>query len=326
MFLLIKQIFCDVSVWVRGLFYGSAGTVGVEDRGRKVGKGFFRGLKNLAGFGSDVSIRENLETALEQRGPSRLMLLNVLGFRRLRVEDVMVPRADIVAVDERIRLDDLLTLFGKAGHSRIPTYRDTLDDPTGMVHIKDMMAYITRTACLDKDSDLSLDLQQVDLSSRLSSTYLVRRVLFVPPSMFAVDLFVQMQANRTHLVVVVDEYGGTEGLLSIEDLVEEIVGEIEDEHDTNTPLQIVYEKDGSYVADARASIEDLRRLIGTNINLSIVEEEVETLGGLIFSLSGRVPACGEFVICEEGGLTFEILDADLRRVKVLRIHCHRKED
>ena len=303
-------------------------------------------LKAALGLGPDVSIRQSLETALEHPGPmtavfspeERLMLLNILGFRQLRIEDVMVPRADIIAVDETTELGDLLRIFEKAGHSRIPTYRDTLDDPSGMVHIKDLMGFVTRqgrhgrvaqrastppappdAAAPPRVAPASLDLGKVDLGKTLSSTKLVRPVLFVPPSMPAVDLLVQMQATRIHMALVVDEYGGTEGLVSIEDLVEEIVGDIEDEHDPAEDAQIVASEDGSYIADARAMIEDFRELIGKDLGLSEVEEDVDTLGGLVFSLLGRIPVRGE-IVTYPGGLEFEVLDADPRRVKRLKVH------
>ena len=311
-----------------------------EERSERREPGWLSRFKAALGLASDVSLRASLETALEHPGSmaqvfspeERLMLINILGFRQLRVEDVMVPRADIIAIDETVTIADLLRVFEKAGHSRIPTYRETLDDPTGMVHIKDVMGWMTAQArrvrprkgaeggesAAKPERGITLDLASVDLKKPLAGVKLTRPVIFVPPSMPAVDLLVKMQTTRVHLALVVDEYGGTDGLVSIEDLVEEIVGDIEDEHDSDEEAQIAPQADGSFIADARAPIEDFRELIGFDLGLSEIEEEIDTLGGLVFSLLGRVPVRGE-IVAYPGGLEFEILDADPRRVKRLRV-------
>lgn len=301
--------------------------------------GWLARLKASLGLVSDQSLRENLETALERpeslsaafSPEERLMLLNILGFRELRVEDVMVPRADIIACEENVRVSELMQLFRSAGHSRIPVYHETLDDPRGMVHIKDLMSWITSRAAngrrrAPQPDDArpapkkrgAIDLERVDISKTLAAARIVRPVLFVPPSMPAVDLLVKMQSTRVHLALVVDEYGGTDGLVSIEDLVEEIVGDIEDEHDpANAPL-IERTEEGDYIADARYAIEDFSTLIERDPGLADYGDDVDTLGGLVFTLLGRVPVRGE-VVSDPNGLEFEVLDADPRRIKKLKV-------
>jgi len=247
---------------------------------------------------------------------------------------VMVPRADIIACEEGVQIGKLLKIFRSAGHSRIPVYRETLDDPIGMVHIKDLMAWMTaraqngrrrsRAAAGTSEAgrkpaaDGGFDLRRIDFAKPLSSAKIIRPVLFVPPSMPAVDLLVQMQATRIHLALVVDEYGGTDGLVSIEDLVEEIVGDIEDEHDATQTARIEPTEEGGYIVDARFSIEDFRAMIGRDLGLAAAEEEVDTLGGLVFSELGRIPVRGEIVTYNDS-LEFEVLDADPRRIKKLKV-------
>jgi CBS domain containing-hemolysin-like protein len=234
-------------------------------------------------------------------------------FHLLSVEDVMVPRADIVAVEASATLTELSETFKEAGHSRLPVYKETLDEPTGMVHIKDVMPYL-----------------MFDAKGRNGKTYpdkkvlqyIRRPVLFVPPSMLAQDLLKRMQARRSHMAIVVDEYGGTDGIVTIEDLIEEIVGEIDDEHDDVDPeIQIVTGKGGRSVweADARTAIDDFEEALGRDFATADEEEDVDTLGGLVFTLAGRVPERGE-IIRHPDGIEFEVLDADPRRVKRLRIN------
>jgi CBS domain containing-hemolysin-like protein len=257
----------------------------------------------------------------------------------MRVEDVMVPRADIDAVDIQTPIADLLKAFARAGHSRMPVYRETLDDPIGMAHIKDAMIWITRTASgktpktggktpkngdQDEDGDaVPLDLTAVELSQTLQATGIVRPVLFVPPSMSARMLLARMQASRTQMALVIDEYGGTDGIVSLEDLVEIIVGEIEDEHDDEEVPAIEKTAEGQYVADARTPIEDVRELIGPAFDVGEHDDDVDTIGGLVFSLIDRVPSRGEIINALEG-FEFEVLDADPRRIKQLRIRERRK--
>lgn len=286
--------------------------------------------------------REIIEEVLENEAniarsfsaPERLMLGNLLRFGELRVEDVMVPRADIIAIENSATLGELLQIFQQAHHSRIPVYQGTLDDPRGMVHIKDLMSWITRqapsrTAAPEAEAASGSDpqarrkealhLEGVDLSLPIADADIRREALFVPPSMSGLDLLLRMQTTHIHLALVVDEYGGTDGLVSIEDLVEEIVGEIEDEHDqSNTPL-IVDDAEAGLIADARAPIEELEERLGFSLLPPEREEDVDTLGGLVFTLAGRVPVRGELVR-HDSGLEFEVLDADARRIKKLKIH------
>ena len=278
-------------------------------------RSLWRGLLG-ASAASDPTLRESLEEALEGRDgegraltpAERHMLANILSFGELRVDDVMVPRADVVAVEEGDTLAELLRLYASSNHSRMPIYRETLDDPLGMVHIKDVVEYLT-----PPDAENPKPVKPFSLKA-------VRRdLLFVPPSMPALDLLVKMQATRIHLALVIDEYGGTDGLVSIEDLVEEIVGEIEDEHDTDEGPAFATREDGTIDADARASIEELEEMLGVKLVGEESEDDVETLGGLVFSLVGRVPVRGE-LIKHPLGLEFEVRDADPRRIKRLRIH------
>ena len=237
----------------------------------------------------------------------------------------MVPRADIVAVSADTNLGELLNLFRTAGHSRLPVYGETLDDPKGMVHIRDFLDFIAMRADGGAaqsgagDGMPSPSLGQIDLSMALSSANILRPVLFVPRSMPAIDLLVRMQATRTHMALVIDEYGGTDGLVSIEDLVEMVVGDIEDEHDDATARMIVQGENDTYIADARASLDEVTEALGVDLNDEDSAEDIDTLGGFIVTLAGRVPSRGE-LIAGPGSLEFEVLDADPRRVKRVRIH------
>jgi CBS domain containing-hemolysin-like protein len=277
------------------------------------------------------SIRHDLEDVLAETvedtdfsPQERAMLKNVLSFHRIRVEDVMVPRADIVAVAADTNLGDLLNLFRTAGHSRLPVYGETLDDPKGMVHIRDFLDFIAMRADSGASEAGASDeaplpsLGLIDLSMALSSANILRPVLFVPRSMPAIDLLVRMQATRTHMALVIDEYGGTDGLVSIEDLVEMVVGDIEDEHDEDSTLTIVEAAEGAYIADARASLDEVKETLGVDLTEEEGAEDIDTIGGFIVTLAGRVPSRSE-VIVGPAGLEFEVLDADPRRVKRLRI-------
>ena len=279
------------------------------------------------------SIRQDLEVVLDAGAPAdsslspveRTMLRNILTLRERRVEDVMVPRADIVSVQQDMTLGELIKVFESAGHSRLAVYNDTLDDPVGMVHIRDVVAYMAARAAVRPDAKkkkpvpANLDLRVVDLSVQLSSSKLVRECLFVPPSMPVIDLFAKMQATRIHLALVIDEYGGTDGLVTIEDIVEQIVGEIEDEHDEDEAPSVVRQPDGSFLADARASLGDVTATLGTEFDVGDAAEEVDTLGGYLFMKIGRVPVRGELVP-GPGEFEIEVYDADPRRVKRLRIY------
>jgi len=305
------------------------------ETGRDGGEGFFtRALRHLFGWKAG-SLRQDLEVVLENGTPAdtgfspaeRTMLKNILELRERRVEDVMVPRADIVAVQQDISLGELIKVFESAGHSRLAVYNDTLDDPVGMVHIRDLIAYMAARAAVrpevnagrKKPLPANLDFKAVDLSVGLSSTKIVREVLFVPPSMPVIDLFAKMQATRIHLALVIDEYGGTDGLASIEDIVEQVVGDIEDEHDEDEAPSVVRQPDGSFLADARASLDDVTATLGAEFDIGDAAEEVDTLGGYLFMKIGRVPVRGELVP-GPGDFEIEVFDADPRRVKKLRIY------
>jgi CBS domain containing-hemolysin-like protein len=285
------------------------------------------------------SLREDLADALSEQATGtvfsvgeRAMLNNILRLRELRVEDVMVPRADIEAVELSTALGDLLTLFEESGRSRMPVYQDTLDDPRGMVHIRDVVGYITRAAKQKKGGRatrkvpaLPLDLANVDLGKRIGDLGIVRPVLFVPPSMLASDLMTRMQTARIQMALVIDEYGGTDGLVSLEDIVEMVVGDIEDEHDEDEEPMITRTGEGIFVVDAKAEIEDVAEAIGEAFTGGEHEEYVDTIGGMIFNALGRVPARGE-VVQAIPGFEFHVLDADPRRVKRVRIVQGRTAD
>lgn len=286
-------------------------------------------LLGKIGLRSGALIRGELEDALEEgendsgfSPEEREMLRNVLRLRIQRVNDVMVPRADIVAVDIDTTLGELLRLFRTEGHSRLPVYSDTLDDPRGMVHIRDFLDYIAaraEAASGQETAGSSPDLGRIDLTTTLAEAKIFRPVLFVPPSMPALDLLVKMQTTRTHMALVIDEYGGTDGLVSIEDLVEIVVGDIEDEHDDAATQMITAEEDGSFIADGRTSLEDVEEMLSIDFDSVDIAEDVDTVGGLIATLAGRLPVRGE-VINGPLGLEFQVLDADPRRIKKARIH------
>ena len=253
------------------------------------------------------SIREEIEELIEEREEDdepidpheRILLANILKLHDLVASDVMVQRVDIVGIEVETPFDEALRIFVDQGHSRLPVYREGLDDVVGMVHVKDVLPY-------------AVDRRPARLAK------LVRKVLFVPPSMPVLDLLLQMRLSRVHMAMVVDEFGGIDGLVTIEDLIEEIVGEIEDEHDDADAPKLIERADGTAIADARTRIEEFEARAGMKLMPPGEEEEAETLGGLVFTLAGRVPKRGE-VIQHPAGLSFEVLDADPRRVKRLRV-------
>jgi CBS domain containing-hemolysin-like protein len=284
-----------------------------------------------------MGLRESLEGALETheaqnpgetvRDEAKSMMLNIIEFSSLRVDDVMVPRVDIVAIDETDTMRDLLEKFIEANHSRVPVFRETLDGVTGMIHVKDFIRWMSakgarkkKTAKTEKPSLAGLSIAASELSVPVKQAGFSREVLFVPPSMPATDLLVRMQASHTHLAIVIDEYGGTEGLVSIEDLVEVIVGDISDEHDTDEDLHIKPVEDRIYSADGRVDITQLEELLKVDLLSDEEEEEADTLAGLVFKIAGRVPTRGE-IIRHDSGIEFEILDSDPRRVKRVRINA-----
>ena len=273
----------------------------------------------------------------EERG----MMLRTMRFSALRVDDIMVPRADIIAIDENDSVDNLLRTFDSAGVSRIPLFRETLDDPRGMVHVKDLVRWMMgdsqgrppaegraapqpklQTPTVNETSpllDIAAAFARLDLSRSVGSARLRRQVLYVPPSMPAMSLLVRMQAQKMHMAIVVDEYGGTDGLVTIEDLVEQIVGDIEDEHDEVEASNIIDDPKLGLIAVARTPVKELEVLLGVKLLEGEAEAEIDTLGGLVFSLVGRVPSRSE-VVRHPSGVEFEILDADPRRVKKVKVH------
>ena len=297
---------------------------------------------------NSTSLRKDLAEALMTDAGSdtafspeeRAMLNNILRFREVRVEDVMVPRADIEAVDQDISIGELMILFEESGRSRMPVYCDTLDDPRGMVHIRDLLSYVTKQARnkrrtgtpksasvpvpADKQDKtpkqapkLDFDLGRVDLQKTVAEANIIRQVLFVPPSMLASDLMERMQAARTQMALVIDEYGGTDGLASLEDIVEMVVGDIEDEHD-DEDAKVQKTSEDVFVADARVELEELAEVIGSDFDIRDQIDDVDTLGGLVFAALGRIPVRGE-VVQALAGFEFHIMDADPRRIKRVRI-------
>jgi CBS domain containing-hemolysin-like protein len=301
---------------------------------RAVGEGWFtRVLRAVLGWKTS-SIRADLKDVLEDAtgetgfSPTeRIMLHNILGLRERRIADVMVPRADIIGVQREISLGELMKVFESAGHSRLVVYEETLDDAAGMVHIRDLVAFMTMRAAAGakantrrkKPFPAGLDLKAVDLSMPLSAASIIREILYGPPSMPVLDLLAKMQATRIHLALVVDEYGGADGVVSIEDIVEQIVGEIADEHDDDYAPGIIRQADGSFLADARASLEHVTAIVGPEFDVGEVANEVDTLAGYVMTRIGRVPVRGELVP-GPGPFELEILDADPRRLKRLRIY------
>lgn len=283
------------------------------------------------GLGEEPDLREVIEDALARgkeagghtfSAQERAMLRNILRFGKLTVEDVMVPRADIIAVEDAITIAELLRVFREAEHSRLPVYNETLDDPRGMIHIRDLMSWITTAA---EKNATTLDLAPVDLGKTAGAINIVREILYVPPSMPVLDLLLRMQSSRLHLALVVDEYGGTDGLVSIEDLIEEVVGEIDDEHDVAEEPLIREDARHGVIADARTPIETLEQRFGIELLSPEQEEDIDTIGGLVFALAGRIPAQGERVH-HPSGIEFEVLDADPRLIKKLRIHTPKQHN
>jgi CBS domain containing-hemolysin-like protein len=272
-----------------------------------------------------VSLRDDLEVALESEEnggtadftqSERAILKNVLDLADKRVEDVMIPRADIVAIEDVETLGTLVARFRQVGHSRMPVYNDSLDNIIGFIHVKDALRRITEPA-VDPEATVPVKLVSSPLRSKLEKLDLLRQVLFVPPLMPVGDLLQQMQLKRVHMAVVIDEYGGTDGLVTIEDLLEAVVGEIEDEHDDDVAL-VRKVNSNVFIASARAELEEVREVIGSDFDPGRHAEEVDTLGGLVFELAGHVPVKGE-VITGIKGFEFEILQADSRQVKRVKI-------
>lgn len=262
----------------------------------------------------EPTLRESLEEVIEEHDEEgegealgddeRAMLMNVLRYGELRIDDIMVPRADIAAIEASTSLDDLIGKFSGAVHSRLPVYRGSLDDLVGMIHVKDVVRLFASPNAHRDNATIG---------------ELLRPLLFVAPSMKLIDLLVKMRVKRTHMAIVVDEYGGTDGLVTIEDLVEQIVGDIEDEHDETTPQRLIARGGGVYDADARTPVEELEEVLNCDLLPDERDEDVETVGGLVASLEGRVPGIGES-ITHPLGHRFEIIDADPRKILRVRIH------
>src|SRR5580692_6657561 len=283
---------------------GSSGQSG-QDRSFSRLRNFLRLIRRPR---NGESLRETIDEMIEEpaaddvhslSGHERLLIGNVLKIHDQTAADVMVPRVDIVALDADTPFPEVVKCMVEQGHSRVPVYRETLDDVIGFVHIKDVLGPVAERR-----------------ETKLAP--LLRKVLFVAPSAPILDLLVQMRQARTHIAVVVDEFGGIDGLVTIEDLIEEIVGEIEDEHDVPETPTLIERPDGTLIADARIPIEALEEQHGARLRRAGDEEAIDTLGGLVFTLAGRVPKRGEIIIHPDG-IEFEVLDADPRRVKRLRV-------
>lgn len=304
---------------------------------------------------TNTSLRSQMEGALaEDNGDDetfsadeKAMLRNILALREMRVDDVMIPRAEINAVEDDVTLGTLMAIYSDAGHSRLPVYRETLDDPVGMVHIKDVVDLMTQESSIQSEQGVQAvenlspvrllgddpadrlepdalsnhpqNLGQVDLDRPLKDLGVIRDILFVPPSMTAVDLMATMRAARTQMALVIDEYGGTDGLVSLEDVVETVVGDIEDEHDDEDEVFIASAGPNLFIADAKADLEEVIETIGVPLPLDDESlEDVDSLGGFIFTHIGRIPVRGELIAIGEG-LEFEIMEADPRRLRRVKI-------
>jgi CBS domain containing-hemolysin-like protein len=313
----------------------------VSDQQRR-GDGWLARLRSALARRGGGSLREDLASALadDLGDPTtftpreRVLLQNILRLREVRVDDVMVPRADIQAVEAETSIAELLTTFSASGHSRLPVYRETLDDPIGMVLIKDVTAKMVALATVPPEmvagngsAGTRYDLSRIDLSRPLAATKLIRPVLFVPPSMPATDLMAKMQSARVQMALVIDEYGGTDGLVSLEDLVETVVGDIEDEHDVDDDeATITPAGEGAWIADARVDLEAVQAAIGPDFDPGQMSEEVDTIGGLVFAVTGRIPVRGELISPQAlPGFEFEVLDADTRRIRRLKIARRRPD-
>jgi len=277
------------------------------DSRRKMGGGLRSMIRSLFGRPNDTSLRDAFEEILEEHdatassneGDERALISNILEVGEKTAYDVMVPRADIVGIDEAATLDAAISVMTTKPHSRYPIYRETLDEVTGFVHIKDVLSALQR-------------------KRRPTLKRLRREVLFVAPSMRVLDLLLQMRLTRQHMAIVVDEFGGVDGLITIEDLVEQIVGEIEDEHDVDDAPMLLQREDGVWIADARLPLEELEETFGPLLTEDEREEDLDTVGGLVFSLAGHVPTRGE-VIPHDSGIEFEVAEADPRRLKRVRL-------
>jgi len=305
-----------------------------EKNGREGQGGLLERLRSLLGLGIG-SVRDDIEDALEESKEDadftpqeRAILKNVLALHDVRVADIMLPRADIIAIAADTPLSDVLARFRTAGHSRLPVFGETLDDPQGMIHIRDFVDFLASEPRFGLAPEgavgatrLSLPGVEVGMSMPLAAAAILRPVLFAPPSMPALDLLLKMQTSRTHMALVIDEYGGTDGLVSIEDVVEAIVGDIEDEHDEAERPKVAAGPDGTFFVEARAPLDEVSEATGFDFSALADAEGVDTIGGLLTNFVGRVPGRGE-IVTGLGEFEFEVLDADPRRVKRVKIHPH----
>jgi len=264
--------------------------------------GFFRRIIGVLSPSDTTEMTE--ESKAQSAAPKLQQVHDILNLRRMRVEDVAIPKADITAVPDTITMDELVELFRETGLTRLPVYSGTLDTPLGMLHLK----------------DFALKHGFNGNSSEFSLKQMLRPLLYVPASMSIGILLQKMQSERKHMALVIDEYGGVDGLLTIEDLIEQVIGEIEDEHDTDEDQFWTVEKPGQYLAQSKTPLEDFEAEIGLSLteHEDVDEEEIDTLGGLVFMLAGRVPVRGE-VVQHPAGVEFEVVDADPRRIKRLRV-------
>jgi len=332
-------------------------TYGTERRTmRESASGWLQHLWTRLGLAEQPTLRDKLEVLVKEEAKAtggfspeeRKMLSGLLRFGASRVDEIMVPRADIIAIEEMESLGALIRLFEESGVSRIPIYHDTLDDPRGMLHIKDLFRWVSAEvagralrdpikqrpvsggdggksepatgARAPGTIDGKPDLSRLDVSRPIAVLKIRKPVLYVPPSMPAMNLLVRMQATHVHMALIVDEYGGTDGLVTIEDLVEQIVGDIEDEHDEEEADLIAVDPKLGLVASGRAPVKELEARLGRKLLTPEEEADIDTLGGLVFTIVGRVPARGELIRHPASGVEFEVLDADPRRVKRLKIH------
>jgi CBS domain containing-hemolysin-like protein len=294
---------------------------------REQHSGLFERVRALFGL-TPASARDDIEDALDESAieeftpQERAILKNVLKLHEVRVEDVMVPRADVVALALDTPLRKVLDCFRTAGHSRLPVYEETLDDPRGMIHIRDFLVFLASDPRFGLMSGPQAAADggggETGLDMPLAAARILRPVLYAPPSMPALDLLLKMQASHTHMALVIDEYGGTDGLVSIEDVMESIVGDIEDEHDEDETPELHASEDGGFIAEARAPLDVVSEAVGFDFASLGETEGVDTIGGLVTAAAGRVPNRGE-ILKGPGQFEFEVLDADPRRVKRLKI-------
>ncbi len=281
---------------------GSNAAQGARDPGSTWHRGFFGRIIGALTPSDSHEDQVNDKPPAGKRPVPGLSALGMANLRRMRLDDVAVPTADIVAVPTDIRKDDLVEVFRKSGMTRLPVYKGTLDTPIGLIHLK----------------DFALKHGFNGKGERFSLKSMIRPLLFAPPSMPIGILLQKMQSERMHMALVIDEYGGVDGLVTIEDLIEQVVGEIEDEHDTNDDQLWVQEKPGCYLVQSKAPLEEFEAEIGMKLSHADEDEEVDTLGGLVFVLMGRVPARGE-VVQHPDGVEIEVVEADPRRIKRLRV-------